>query len=75
MSVGVLPHVADARSIDQVYADMAARHRREAIAAARPQMGAVADVLARTLPGWQQLSEDQQHAVTFDIVHAVEAGF
>jgi hypothetical protein len=75
MSVGVLPHVKDSRSIEQYYADIAAHARREAIARARPQMDAAARVLAALVPGWQQLPEERRQDVAFSIVQAVEADF
>jgi hypothetical protein len=75
MSVGVLPHVVDTRSIDEYYADMAAHARATAIANAQPQMEAAARVLAVSVPGWQQLSQERQQAVAFAIVQAVQADF
>jgi hypothetical protein len=75
MSVGILPFVEDTRSIDEFYADQAAERRAREIALARPQMGAVADVLARTLPGWRQLPEAVRLDIAFEIVNAVDVGF
>lgn len=75
MSVGVLPHVADTRSIDEYFADKAAHAQAEALDRARPQMESVARILAGRVPGWQELPAEQQEQVAFEIVQAVEVGF
>lgn len=75
MSVGVLPHVVDTRSIDEVYADRAAQARRQAFERSAPQMDTVSRLLAASVPGWSQLSDERRREVAFSIVEAVDAGF
>lgn len=75
MSVGVLPHVRDTRTIDEVMDAYTADLKAKSIEARRPAIEAVAETLAGLLPAYRLLDAEDQFVIAAAAVEAVEVGW
>ena len=75
MSVGVLPHVRDTRTVEQAIDDYLAYERAKAMERQMPTILAVVDVLAGRLPEFAALDADQKLVIAHAAVEAVESGW
>lgn len=75
MSVGVLPHVKDPRSLEQIFDDYTADLKVRAVESRRPAIEAVASTLAELLPAFRVLDAEDQFVIAAAAVEAAEAGW